>query len=155
MTMTALRLLHSWKFSQGWLQLTDDHQVIIKSTRNGTVMDCHDYFFLSICKGLGAVSNHSLLLLTQSCFSVVPGCDRLLIWEPTDLPWRENPRTECSCSASVLLPMMGSQTSKHSWAAVGGGSLTPFSLASHLLPQKHFSWLVADSASTQVLGGFY
>ena len=63
MKRTALRLLHFWKFSQGWLQLADDHPVIIKSIGSCTIMSCHYiYLFYLYAKACG-------LTPTIICFS--------------------------------------------------------------------------------------
>lgn len=129
--MTAWGCCTSGSLAKGdcnWLMMT-------RSIGSCTLMNCyHYYYFLSICKGLWAVSNHLGLLSIQSWCSMASGYCRLLIWESRDLPWRKNSGQSISV-ADLLLSL--SQTSKHTWAGGGGGSLTTFSLASHLLSQKN------------------
>lgn len=108
----------SGSLAKGDCSWLDDHQVIIKSTRNGTIMNCHDYFFPHICKGLWAVSNHILLLLMQTWFGVCPGATDFSTGRPESCP-EGKPQDRVFLQHVYSLPNYGS---KHSWARGGGAS---------------------------------
>lgn len=123
MKTTALRLLHLCKFSQGWLQLADDRQVIIKSTGSCTLRSCHDGFLLSPCRSSWTLSSHNLLLLTQSWFRAVSGRGRCLIGEFRPLSWRKS--QACISGASLFSPEAWlPKLPKPSWAGAGGGGVS-------------------------------
>lgn len=127
MKTTALRLLHLCKFSQGWLQLADDRQVIIKSTGSCTLRSCHDGFLLSPCRSSWTLSSHNLLLLTQSWFRAVSGRGRCLIGEFRPLSWRKS--QACISGASLFSPKAWlPKLPKPSWAGSGGGGVWQLSL---------------------------
>lgn len=131
----AWRLCHLWKFSQGWLPLTDDHQVTIKSMEAAPLWAVIVIFFY-VQRPLGCLqpwfSSLYIILIQSGIRMLLTSC--LGIQRPV---LEEKLRTENFCGSSKLLPSLASQTSKHSWAGCVGFF---DNLSLHLTPsvQKNF-----------------